>query len=589
MSEPIQCLEAMIWPNDDGTYDCPWIGDRSVRRGCEWCYMILEWKIRLECEELTEGRFIAHGKHPDWPGEWVCIIEILDRDGRLAGYEAQMELYKSLHDIEAAGWTLIYGNDYLGKGIYASEEWDLNHPKGRNRTMIQNISIDNLHPHPRNPRKALGDLTELAESIKAKGIFQNLTVVWDNAISEKLGSDHYTVVIGHRRMAAAKLAGLTELPCAIVDMNERDQIATMLLENIQRADLTIMEQAEGFQMMIDLGETVKGISSKTGFSETTVKHRIKLNDLDKQKLQEASMRGGRIEDYIALEKIKDPKAKAQLLDSVGTNNFKWALDRAIEEQEKPERKKALVCELNKFAKPIKASDKLEYVTSWYEFKGKVEKPKNAKTTEYFYTIDNCRATLYKKPSAKSEPKKTKQQISFEERKAQLELLAKKAFQSRRDFVEGFASTKKHAAEILAFAFSRWINGGSMNTDKALKMLGVKSLKNIDWKQKRELMMEKYREDPERTMLCLAYCYGDDGEYSDYHSAESWNGWRIVYSKNDKLDNLYDALVSLGYELSDEEQQLRDGTHELFDKPRSKDAPATAAPEDEEEQEDDDAE
>ena len=56
----------------------------------------------------------------------------------------------------------------------------------------------------------------------------------------------YTVVIGHRRLAAAKLAGLTEVPCAVVEMTEQEQIATMLLENMQRSDLTVYEQAQRF-------------------------------------------------------------------------------------------------------------------------------------------------------------------------------------------------------------------------------------------------------------------------------------------------------------------------------------------------------
>ena len=89
---------------------------------------------------------------------------------------------------------------------------------------IRNIPIDQLHPHPQNPRKDLGDLSELAASIKASGIYQNLTVV--------PGTYGYTVVIGHRRLAAAKLAGLTELPCIVRSMTEQEQIATMMLENM---------------------------------------------------------------------------------------------------------------------------------------------------------------------------------------------------------------------------------------------------------------------------------------------------------------------------------------------------------------------
>ena len=101
------------------------------------------------------------------------------------------------------------------------------------------IPIEALKPHPDNPRKDVGDITELAESIKANGVFQNLTVLKGDIL------DGYTVVIGHRRLAAARAAGLTELPCMVVEMDEREQISTMLLENMQRNDLTVYEQAQG--------------------------------------------------------------------------------------------------------------------------------------------------------------------------------------------------------------------------------------------------------------------------------------------------------------------------------------------------------
>lgn len=111
------------------------------------------------------------------------------------------------------------------------------------KSKLQMIAVDKLHPHPQNPRKVIGDVTELAESIKANGILQNLTVVpnndnWDD-------KSDFTVVIGHRRLAAAKQAGLTELPCAVVEMTEKEQLSTMLTENMQRSDLTVYEEAKG--------------------------------------------------------------------------------------------------------------------------------------------------------------------------------------------------------------------------------------------------------------------------------------------------------------------------------------------------------
>jgi len=115
---------------------------------------------------------------------------------------------------------------------------------------IQNISIELVKVHPNNVRKTYNDIEELAESIKAKGILQNLTVVPDPQEPGK-----YLTVIGNRRLTAARMAGLETVPCIVSDMDEKEQTSVMLLENIQRSDLTVYEQAQGFQMMLDLGET----------------------------------------------------------------------------------------------------------------------------------------------------------------------------------------------------------------------------------------------------------------------------------------------------------------------------------------------
>lgn len=103
---------------------------------------------------------------------------------------------------------------------------------------------------------------------------QNLTVVPED--------DHYLVVIGNRRMEAAKLAGLDTAPCAVVNMTPAEQLSTMMVENMQRSDLTIFEQAAGFQLMMDMGGTVDPIAEKTGFSASTVRRRVKLMELDQK-------------------------------------------------------------------------------------------------------------------------------------------------------------------------------------------------------------------------------------------------------------------------------------------------------------------
>lgn len=190
------------------------------------------------------------------------------------------------------------------------------------------IEIKRISPHPKNPRKDLGDLTELTDSIRTFGILQNLTVVPDEA-------EGYTVICGHRRLAAAEAAGLETVPCIIAKgMDEKTQVSIMLLENMQRSDLTVQEEAQGLQMMLDLGSSIAEIVEETGLSETKVRHRVKMNELDQDLLADKLAGQVNINDLIKLEQIRDIDKRNELLEMVGTNNFDWRYRTAIEDQKK---------------------------------------------------------------------------------------------------------------------------------------------------------------------------------------------------------------------------------------------------------------
>lgn len=213
------------------------------------------------------------------------------------------------------------------------------------------LPIEQLHPHPQNPRKELGDLTELADSIKASGIFQNLTVVPGHWMTQEEWADlsarykahpteelrqlmnsrwletEYTVIIGHRRRAAAKLAGVTQLPCAIVEMTAQEQLQTMLLENMQRSDLTVYEQAQGFQLMIEMGDTPESIAEKTGFSKKTVKRRLEMARLDQRILKEVSQRQLSLADFDKLAQLDSVEERNACLQFIGTGNFNQTIQR----------------------------------------------------------------------------------------------------------------------------------------------------------------------------------------------------------------------------------------------------------------------
>ena len=116
-----------------------------------------------------------------------------------------------------------------------------------------------------------GDVTELAESIKAQGVKQNLLVV---PYTESTGPNEtrqvYRVVIGHRRLAAAKQAGLGSLPCKVEVLTEREEREIMILENTQRSDLKPIEEADAYQGLLDLGADIAEMAEKTGRSRSFV-------------------------------------------------------------------------------------------------------------------------------------------------------------------------------------------------------------------------------------------------------------------------------------------------------------------------------
>lgn len=209
--------------------------------------------------------------------------------------------------------------------------------------MVAYLPISKLHHHPKNPRKNIGDITELTESIKKNGVMQNLTVI-EGFYREKNGEffntdTEYTVIIGHRRLEAARAAGLNEIPCRIYkNIPESEQITTMLEENMQRNDLTPIEQADSFQLCLDLGETVESIAEKTGFSKSTVYHRINLGKLDRavvKAVEDDESFQITMKDYIELEKIKDIETRNQVLkEARNSNDLRFKAEQAAKGEQR---------------------------------------------------------------------------------------------------------------------------------------------------------------------------------------------------------------------------------------------------------------
>lgn len=417
---------------------------------------------------------------------------------------------------------------------------------------IMMIEIERLHQHPKNPRKNIGDVTELAESIAKSGILQNLTVVpWVSELTGNMEEGEYTVVIGHRRLAAAKQAGFTELPCAIKEMTAAEQLATMLAENVQRNDLTPFEQAEGIQMMFDIGETVADVVKKTGLSESTVRRRSKLLEMDMDKLRATEGRGATLADYERLNQIKDIKKRNELLEDIGTNNFENNLSRALTDQRRAENKKALEDLLGTFAEKVTTYPYgYEWVKSWDYTADeiKVDIPDDAKAREYVYYPNSYAIALYKKRSEKkkvlSKEEQEEQRIRCEKdereqtRRNAVRELTKRAYELRKKFIEEFNPTAKDSDNIKRFVWEMAAFGNVCGRSR----LDDESL---------------FDNNPDKAMLEVAYCLSGD---SEFEYIQTWNG---SHTESEEIDKLYECLERLGYQMSDDEKKLQDGTHELF--------------------------
>jgi ParB family chromosome partitioning protein len=439
---------------------------------------------------------------------------------------------------------------------------------------IEYIHTSVLHPHPDNPRKELGDLTELAASIKAKGVLQNLTVVPDT----KDGG--YRIIIGHRRHAASKLAGLTDLPCVIADMTPQEQFETMMVENVQRSDLTVYEQAEGFQMMLDMGGSVEEVAQKTGFSETTVRNRISLLRLDKKKFDKAEERGANLTDYLKLNAIKDPERRNKVLDFIGTGDFNYHLKQALEDQKFAE-KFTVALKTIQEADWCRArtDENIAYNGPWksYRYFDKhnqepIVPPKDADTVEYIYSIENnIRIYIYRRtPEDKKrspiEDKQDRYKSQAEQIDKQLRQIAKIHRELREEFIQNFSAFNNNQFDIEAFAAKALLNYAYGGGD--VELLGKLTGIAFDLKKhprESEMWNKMLFNHPIRALLCATYARLEKVGCS-YCTTQWHDNMKCSVPRHEKcesLDLLYEGLCSIGYEMSEDEKQLQDGSHPLF--------------------------
>ncbi len=140
------------------------------------------------------------------------------------------------------------------------------------RDAVTCLPLDSIRMNPYQPRKefARSSLVELANSILEYGVLQPISV-------RVLKTGTYELIAGERRLRASRLAGLSEIPAIIFQINDNDSAILALVENLQRENLNYMEEAEGYySLLMDHGFTQEELSSKVGKSQSTIANKIRL-------------------------------------------------------------------------------------------------------------------------------------------------------------------------------------------------------------------------------------------------------------------------------------------------------------------------
>lgn len=444
--------------------------------------------------------------------------------------------------------------------------------------LIHDLDVRKIAPNPDNPRKELGDITELSKSIKKNGIMQNLTVV---PVDDDM--EEFMLLIGHRRFAAAKEAGFKKVPCVIVEgLTQREQIAIMLEENVQRSDLTISEQAESFQMMIDLGENVETLVQKTGFSESTIRHRLKLVELDKDILKiKTGTKNNQYQvsltDLYKLEQVDDIEERNKILKIASSaQEIENRIYRYKKDKEDKERREVFVKifeELGLKKAPKNTNywdskyDRLLYLNLTDDPEEKKEKIKSVMEKEndkcIYLEQYSSFYILQKHKKTKKETEAEKEQKETRAKKELLEVAQKRIDQQRKKWIlEKMIKLKLSESEEMEL-ITYFIN---FNIDNDLN-LDPKEIRNyiknrgMNWDDLEPEEIAELKKLPKSIYLLIA---ADNLIQRGYNNLFNYD---LTIDKNEakKYNDFYNILSKCGYEKDDTETKLLDGTHELYKK------------------------
>ena len=182
--------------------------------------------------------------------------------------------------------------------------------------MVQEISVEDIRPNPYQPRHQFDEdaLNDLAKSIQEQGIFQPITL-------RKSAVKGYEIIAGERRFRASKIAGLTTVPAIVREFSDEQMIEASIIENLQREDLTALEEAMAYQQLIDvLAITQDEAAKRLGKSRTYITNHLRLLGLSddiKDLVQSGALSAGQARTILGLKSKKDQSSLAKKVVAEG--------------------------------------------------------------------------------------------------------------------------------------------------------------------------------------------------------------------------------------------------------------------------------
>lgn len=200
--------------------------------------------------------------------------------------------------------------------------------------LIRMISLTRIDPNPHQARNELGDIDELMASIRSKGVLEPILV---RPVGER-----YEIVAGERRFRASRNLGMSEIPCIEMNVDESEAMEISLIENLQRKDLDVFEEADGLRALIDIySYTHEQISDKIGKARSTITEIINICKIPprlrllckESKISNRSL-------LIEISKLKDAREMERVITEIKERGLKRADTRDLTKEMKKGEKKA---------------------------------------------------------------------------------------------------------------------------------------------------------------------------------------------------------------------------------------------------------